>query len=148
VTSSDGKINCGAACAEFAVKGTALTLTANPGNNVLTGWSGACNGTQLNCAIAVNGALQVGVTFAPQFTLSVGRSNPGTVTATPTGNDRSLNCGSFCSAKFTQGTTVTLTATPPAGKQFVNWSGACSGTAPNCMLPILKDTSVQAVFSK
>ena len=56
----------------------------------------------------------------------------GTVTATPTGVDRALNCGSNCSAKFVQNTLVTLTATPPVGKTFANWSGACSGTAPTC----------------
>lgn len=80
--------------------------------------------------------------------MSVGRSNPGTVTGTPTGNDRALDCGGNCSAKFTQGTQVTLTATSPAGKSFVNWSGGCSGTAPTCVLTIAKGTSVQAVFSK
>jgi List-Bact-rpt repeat protein len=78
----------------------------------------------------------------------LGRSNPGTVTATPTGTDRALNCGSTCSAKFVQGTTVTLTAIPPAGKTFANWSGACSGTAPTCSVSISKDTSVQANFNK
>ncbi|HYW73781.1 MAG TPA: hypothetical protein VE961_22355, partial [Pyrinomonadaceae bacterium] len=64
------------------------------------------------------------------------------------GNDRALDCGGNCSAKFSQGTTVTLTATPAAGKLFVNWSGACSGTSPTCTLTIDKNTSVQAVFSK
>jgi hypothetical protein len=78
----------------------------------------------------------------------VGRSNPGTVTATPAGNDRTLDCGSNCSAKFADGTAVTLTATPPAGKTFVNWSGGCSGTAPTCNLTIGGNVSVQAVFSK
>jgi len=72
----------------------------------------------------------------------------GLVTATPNGADRALNCGNACSAKFDQGTIVTLTATPPAGKAFTNWAGACSGAAPTCALNITTNTSVQAVFSK
>jgi len=35
-------------------------------------------------------------------------------------------------SKFAQGTQVQLTATPPAGLQFVNWAGACSGSNPTC----------------
>jgi len=52
------------------------------------------------------------------------------------------------SKAFTQGTTVTLTATPPAGKTFASRAGACAGTSPTCTLTIAKDTSVQANFNK
>jgi List-Bact-rpt repeat protein len=148
VSSADGKVNCGTACAEFAPSGTILSLTANPGGNVFLGWTGACSGNQPTCSVGVSGATQVGASFAPQFTLSVGRSNPGAIIATPSGNDRAIDCGGSCSAKFTQGTTVTLTAIPPAGKSFVNWNGACSGTQSTCSLTITQNTSVQAVFSK
>ena len=148
VGGAGGKINCGGTCAMFAPAGTVLSLVANPGSLVFTGWSGACSGTDLTCTVTVNGATQVGAGFLPQFTLSVGRSNPGTVSGTPSGNDRALDCGGNCSAKFTQGTTVTLTATPPAGKTFASWGGACSGTAPTCSVTIAKDTSVQANFNK
>ncbi|MBI1762554.1 MAG: hypothetical protein HYR56_14065 [Acidobacteria bacterium] len=153
VNSADGKLKCGNTCAEFAVKNTALGLSENPGGLVFTGWAGACTGTQVNCTVAVNGVTLVGANFLPQFTLSVGRSNSGTITATPNGNDRALNCGGNCSAKFTSGTTVTLTATPPAGKSFVNWSGSGAGacnlsTATTCTLTITNNLSVQANFSK
>lgn len=83
-----------------------------------------------------------------QFTLSVGRSNPGTITATPAGVDRALNCGNACSAKFNAGTAVTLTATPPAGKQFVSWGGACAGTVNTCTVTMNANVSAQANFSK
>lgn len=147
-TISGANVNCGNACSAFAPKGSLQTLTANPGGNVFIGWSGACSGVSLSCAFNVNGATAVGATFKKQFTLSVGRSNSGTVTGTPNGNDRQLNCGGNCSAKFTDGTAVTLTAVPPAGKSFVNWAGGCSGTSQVCVVTISKDTSVQAVFSK
>jgi hypothetical protein len=145
---SGGNISCGSACATFGTNGAPFTLTASLGSTIFGGWGGVCGGTQLTCTGTVNGQTKVTATFLLQYTLSVGRSNPGTVIATPTANDRALNCGGACSAKFTDGTTITLTATPPDGKQFVNWSGGCSGTSPTCTLTIAKDTSVQAVFSK
>jgi List-Bact-rpt repeat protein len=149
VSSTDKVLSCGSKCTSTYAIGTAVTLTASPGSgSVFTGWTGACAGTSLSCVVTVNDSETATATFMPQFTLSVGRSNPGTVTATPAGNDRVLSCGSACSAKFTQGTTVTLTATPPDGKSFLGWSGACSGTAPTCSMAIAKDTSVQASFSK
>jgi List-Bact-rpt repeat protein len=149
VSSTDKVLSCGSKCTSTYAIGTLVTLTASPGSgSVLTGWTGACTGTSLSCAVTVNDSVTATATFATQFTLSVGRSNPGAVTATPAGNDRVLSCGNACSAKFTQGTAVTLTATPPDGKSFVGWSGACSGTAPTCSLSIVKDTSVQASFSR
>lgn len=141
-------LNCGNNCAAFALNGSSQTLTANPGGNIFAGWSGACTGTQLLCTVTVNGITSVGATFKKQYTLSVGRSNSGIVTGTPNGNDRQLNCGGNCSAKFTDGTAVTLTAVPLAGKTFVNWAGGCSGTSPVCVLTVTRDTSVNAVFSK
>jgi hypothetical protein len=149
VSGSGAKINCGSTCSAFALSGTAVTLTASPASgNVFTGWTGACSGTQATCNITVNGPVEVGAGFLPQFTLSVGRSNPGTVVGSPTGNDRALNCGSACSAKFTQFATVTLTAIPPTGKTFVSWGGACSGTSTTCTVFINQNLSVQANFSK
>ena len=148
VSDSTGKISCGSSFAVFATNGSTVTLTANPGGTIFGGWSGACSGTQLTCPATVNGKTDVGASFLRQFLLSIGRSNSGTVTGSPARNDRAVDCGGNCSAKFTDGTVVTLTATPPGGKQFVNWSGACSGTVPACAVTITRDASVQAVFSK
>ncbi len=149
VASSDNIFGCPSKCYGIYNPGTTITLTAKPNSGaVLSSWGGACAGNALTCSVTLNAESSVSATFLPIYTLSVGRSNPGTVTATPAGIDRALDCGSNCSAKFVQGTIVTLTATPPAGKTFANWSGACSGTAPTCVLNIPKDTSVQANFNK
>ncbi|MEO8133158.1 MAG: hypothetical protein ABI831_04180 [Betaproteobacteria bacterium] len=43
---------------------------------------------------------------------------------------------------------MTLAATPPAGKTFGSWSGACAGTAPTCTLNVQGDTAVKANFNK
>jgi hypothetical protein len=149
VDSTDKLISCGNKCAQSYNAGTAVTLTAKAGSgSVFLGWTGACSGTQATCTVAANGPVEVGARFGTLFTLQVGRSNPGTVTATPSGSDRALDCGSNCSAKFVSGTAVTLTATPPAGKQFVSWGGACAGTTNRCTVTVTANLSVQANFSK
>jgi NOL1/NOP2/fmu family ribosome biogenesis protein len=162
VDSSDKLVSCGNKCAQPYDAGRVVSLTAKAGSgSTFLGWSGACAGIGNTCSVTVNGAVNVAAAFsAPsggggggsgstaQFTLQVGRSNTGTVTATPAGVDRALNCGGTCSAKFAAGTAVTLTATPPAGKSFVGWGGACAGTATTCTLAMNANTSVQANFSK
>jgi len=147
VTGANGKINCGGSCTTPVAQGAAITLTANPGGTLFSGWSGACNGLDLNCNLVVNDALNVTATFTPIYTLSIGRGGVGTVTGNPAGVlSTQINCGGSCSAKFASGTVVNLTATPGPGLNFVNWTGACSGTAPTCSVTISADTKVQANF--
>jgi Divergent InlB B-repeat domain/PASTA domain len=80
----------------------------------------------------------------PTVTLTVSRNGTGvgTVSSSPTG----INCGTTCSHGYTQGTSVTLTATPAAGSTFAGWSDGCSGTG-QCMLKTDADTAVTASFS-
>jgi hypothetical protein len=56
-----------------------------------------------------------------QFTLTVIKigSGIGTVASNPAG----IDCGSTCSASFSSGTPVTLTATADANSVFIGWSG-------------------------
>lgn len=162
IESADKLIACGNKCAQPYSAGAVVSLTAKPGSDsTFSGWSGACAGTG-TCTVAVNGAVNVGATFvliprtgggggggstSTTFSLQVGRSNPGTVAATPSG-DKAINCGKECSAKYASGTVVTLTATPPAGQSFLGWGGACSGTATTCTVTMSTTRSVQANFSK
>jgi len=103
------------------------------------------------CALVVDQNLNVGATFARAFNLSVSSSNKGRVSS----DDGAIGCGGTnkqgtgsCSAKFAEASLVTLTATPPAGGQFLSWAGACSEATPTCQVVITRDTSVQANFSK
>jgi hypothetical protein len=72
-------------------------------------------------------------------TLSVTLAGSGSVTSNPTG----LNCGATCSADFSNGTSVTLTAT---GTGFTGWSGGCTGTGA-CVVTLNANTSVTATFT-
>lgn len=76
----------------------------------------------------------------------------GTVASTQAG----INCGATCDAPFTNGTTVTLTAVPDAGKYFAGWIGdstvpsvnVCNGvTATTCTFTMTGYTHVIANFS-
>ncbi len=65
----------------------------------------------------------------------------GSVSSAPAG----ISCGATCSAGFSNGTTVVLTATPQPGSVFVGWSGGCAGTL--CSLAMTQARSVVASFA-
>jgi hypothetical protein len=79
-----------------------------------------------------------------KYTLAVDitGTGSGTVTISPGG----IDCRSDCSKAYSQGTTVTLTATPDAGSTFTGWSGGgCSGTGA-CTVTLNSDTIITAAF--
>jgi hypothetical protein len=89
------------------------------------------------------GAVSIDCMPTTSFTLSVSMSGSGsgTITSSPAG----ISCGSICSAPFTFGTVVTLTASGSSDSAFQGWGGACSGTA-SCVVTIGSDTSISASF--
>jgi len=52
-----------------------------------------------------------------------------------------------CSASYSSGTSVTLTATPGAASTFSGWSGACSGASTCAMTTSTTDRAVVATFA-
>lgn len=77
------------------------------------------------------------------YTLTVAVPSGGTVTD----NTSAINCPGTCSASYSAGTVVTLTATPSAGYAFVSWSGACSGSSNTCSVTMSANESVTATFT-
>lgn len=159
VSSSDKVFSCGAKCYGVYNPGSSVTLSAKPNSGfAFSMWGGACAGNASTCTVLLNAESSVTATFtavvggggggggggSTTYTLSVSTSNPGTVTSTPAG----IDCGKTCSAKYSPGSAVTLVATPPPGKAFVGWSGACSGSAPSCTVTLGADTKAQATFTK
>jgi phospholipase C len=141
VTSAPAGISCPATCAAMYPSGTVVTLTASPGSGYqFSGFGGACTGS--TCKVALTGNQAVTATFAvPPDQLAVSVSGPGTVTSNPAG----INCPTTCSANFTAGTQVTLTATPAAGAVFSGFGGACSGAT--CQLTVSSGQAVTASFT-
>lgn len=77
------------------------------------------------------------------LTVSKNGSGSGTITSSPPG----IDCGPTCSAGFTIGSQVTLTATPASGSVFAGWSGGgCSGTG-TCTVTMSADQTVTATFT-
>ena len=90
----------------------------------------------------LNGAIYRLVREKPHLAVTRAGSGTGTVTADTGG----LACPPTCSVPYDPGTTVTLTATPPASSWFAGWSGACGGTG-TCVVEMDGDRSVTATFS-
>jgi hypothetical protein len=75
------------------------------------------------------------------LTVNKNGTGSGTVTSTPSG----IDCGADCSESYSDGTVVTLTASPAGGSIFGGWSGACSGTG-TCQVTMNSNTTVIASF--
>ena len=81
----------------------------------------------------------------PVLTVTV--SGSGSVASSPAGIDACTSTGGTCSAVFSAGTGVTLTASPATGSTFTGWSGAsCTGTG-SCSVTVNSAESVGATFT-
>src|SRR5207302_1545593 len=146
VSSNDGAISCPGTCSASYTSGTTVILTATPaGGSTFGGWSGSCAGSSTSCTVTMSGARSVTATFNVQrFTLSV---NPaGTGSGSVSSNDGAISCPGTCSASYTSGTTVILTATPAGGSTFTGWSGSCAGPRTSCHVTTRASRSVTATF--
>ncbi|MEQ1516469.1 MAG: hypothetical protein ABL931_08285, partial [Usitatibacteraceae bacterium] len=81
----------------------------------------------------------------PQTSLAVTKAGGGggTISTTPAGIS---NCGATCSAFFTAGSTVAVTANPNTGSYLSSWSGACTGSGA-CNVTMSASRSVTGTFS-
>jgi len=76
-------------------------------------------------------------------TLSVAVNGSGAVSSNPAG----INCPGVCSADYSSGTGVALTATPAGGWSFTGWSGDCSGATNPCTVSMTTARNVAATFT-
>lgn len=145
VSSSDKLVSCGSKCGAAYNQGTIVTLTASPSSNsVFVGWGGACSGAALTCTATANDAVNVTANFAVPINVLAKTSGKGAINAPAIG----IDCGKNCKATITPTKSITFTAVPETGFRFLNWTGACSGTALTCTISINKDVTVQANFVK
>lgn len=153
VSSVPAGIDCGVTCTAGFESGTVVTLTAMPDvGSTFAGWTGACIGTD-DCVITMDAAKSVVAVFSsssqPMLIVYKDGSGSGLVTSVPAG----IDCGVTCTASFSQGTLVTLTATAAdAFSTFTGWGGACQGPGtvvlPNqCVVPMDDARWVVATFT-
>jgi hypothetical protein len=129
VTSAPAGIACGTDCSENYPSGTFVTLTAVPAaGSAFAGWSGDSDCS--DGAVTMNGNKSCTATFqinAQTYTLSVKAiamiTSAGTGSGKVVSNPAGVDCGTTCSAYFTNGTAVTLTPLPATGSVFAGWSG-------------------------
>ena len=145
VTSNPAGISCGATCSAIYANGTTVTLTATPeSGSSFSGWSGVCAANaSATCVVTMDSAQSITASFRmPTYTLTVARAGTGSGLVTGSG----IDCGTTCSASFTGGTIVTLSASASTGSTFDGWSGACNGTA-TCTVAMNAAQSVTATFT-
>ena len=112
-------------------------------------WTLGTSGPQRVEARAVDPETGAALTFAVfnatllpiPVTVTRAGTGSGTVTSEPAG----IACGTTCSASFTAGSTVTLTAAAEPFSTFTGWSGDCSGTGA-CVVTADAAKSVTATF--
>jgi hypothetical protein len=117
----------------IATKGRVVSVSASLDTGTFEPISAAAR-------LAVNAGNVLG-----RHTLTVSKegAGSGTVTSTPAG----ISCGATCAFNYTNGTAVTLTATPSSGSSFAGWSGAgCSGTS-SCTVTMNAAQTVIASFT-
>jgi hypothetical protein len=153
VTSGGNGIECGESaepdrCAASFGEGVRVRLTAEPGPNArLVGWSVAeCPGRRLTCDVVVSADRTVEAMFDP-VRLTVRRVGMGGAITSKPGDVR---CSSGCTAasvELPRGTEVNLRADATSAEApFRRWGEPCGGPLPDCRLPMLRNTTVEAAF--
>lgn len=99
--------------------------------------------TTLVAATHGRGMFKTTVEMPTNYSLSVSKIGGGRVTSNVAG----IDCGASCTASYSSGTMVTLTATPDSGSSFASWGGACSGTSPTCIVNMNAARSVSVTFA-
>jgi hypothetical protein len=131
VTSSPTGINCGVTCEHEYLEGTKVTLTASASaGSVFEGWSGCdAEPSPTTCEITIVEETTVEAEFneIEKFKLTVIKSGTGKVESTSPVSPK-IVCGSECEKEFEEGTKVTLSKTADPGSNFVEWTGACTGS--------------------
>jgi hypothetical protein len=128
----------------IAVTAASVTLYVDTG---LTSGSSYCYRVQAYNSVGASAYTNTAcatTSSATTYSLTTikGGTGSGGVTSSPTG----ITCGATCTASYTSGTAVTLTATPATGSIFTGWSDACSGTG-TCSVTLAANTAVTATFA-
>jgi hypothetical protein len=94
------------------------TVTTNSSTGNVSSTGAVITGFMTANVICFTGT---GGTGAPVLTVNFAGTGTGTIVSSPAG----LNCTSACSASFTSGTPVVLTATPTGTSSFGGWTSGC-----------------------
>ena len=130
---------CGTNCSDGGNPDTGVIMDALGNLYGTTGYGG--NSCSLEGVFGCGTVFQLTATGS-MLSVSVIGNPGGKVTSSPAG----IDCESTCSASFSAGTQVTLTATPAIAWGLSGRDGACSGIG-GCTVTLNASTSVSASFT-
>src|SRR5215472_18018897 len=122
-------------CGSGQVTATAYSNPANPP-------AGSAIRASADVAILLNGSSNCSQLANLTVTIG-GTGGTGTVTSSPSG----IVCPTICSANFVVGATVTLTAQPSTGSQFISWMNCDSALNNACVVTMNAARTVTANFN-
>ena len=117
--------------------GAGVTVTATPDSGYrVESWGGDCSGTATTCVLTMDADRTASVTFeqGQAYTLT-----------TSTGANGSIDPAAGTHS-YSDGVSVTVTATPDSGYGVESWGGGCSGTATTCVLTMDADKTASVTF--
>jgi len=117
---------------------TVLTQPAGQTCTVTNGAGTVANANVTNVAVDCVATVLYSATVTVLSTFS----GSGIVTSAPAG----INCGATCTANYSSGTVVTLTAAASAESFFIGWGIACVNTTGTCILTMNAAKSISANF--
>jgi hypothetical protein len=146
VVVAPGGVVCTASCTRRFDGGVTAQLTAVPvAGSRLIRWEGACAGLAAVCSPAIPGTdTFVTAVFGPAVVVAGQVRGPGMIEVD------GATCTDSCTFDTVPGAQVRWRAVPAdRDARFVEWRGACAGTAPVCKLSLMsgvRKPSVTAVF--
>ncbi len=153
-----GQLDCGLGqpyCAALYDLGFPVTLHAEPARNfAFSGWQRDCAGAaQEDCSFSLSRAqprrnIYAGFSRVAFDLLASVSAGQGRIVSAAAG----LNCapggGEACAASAAPSSILTLLATADTDYEFVTWSGACTGSEPQCEITLEQDSAVAAAFAR
>jgi uncharacterized repeat protein (TIGR02543 family) len=117
--------------------GASVTVTATPDPGYhFVGWTGDTTATTNPMTFNLVANRVITSTFAINtYTVALSAGTGGTAAKNPN------------TATYDHGTSVTLTATPDVGFNFLNWAGDTSTTTNPLTFPVVKNRTINAVFA-
>jgi phospholipase C len=100
-------------------------------------------GGTTTAAVTITVGSGSGSSGSTQLTVASAGTGGGNVTSSPSG----INCPGTCTASFSKGAVVVLTATPENSTTFAGWSGLCTGLG-TCKLTMSASTTVTSTFEQ
>lgn len=133
-------VDCAASCTTQWDGGTAVTLSARPGDGArFVGWRGGCSADP--CSVVLDAPVSVEAVFGPaEVRLAARVAGKGSVTG------GGISCPKRCSVRVSAGGRYPLRARPARGWRLAGWAGACRGTKATCTVAADANTAVVVRF--